>query len=127
MEAEAEGLRKKAEAWNTYGKAAQLNLSLEAIKAVAQAGADSIGQIKFEKVIALDSGSNGGDSAVNRMMTAAPSGIVKFIEQMKAATGINLAELLKESQSIKDEPAESIQSFAEKEEIVNDKPNKPKK
>ena len=126
LEAEAEGLRKKAEAWNTYGKAAQLNLSLEAIKAVAAAGADSIGQIKFEKVIALDSGT-GGDSAVNRMLTAAPAGLVKFLEQIKAATGIDLAELLKEAKSMKDEPAETPQITSEKDDTGSDKPNKPKK
>ena len=121
MEAEAEGLRKKAEAWNTYGKAAQLNLSLEAIKAVAQAGADSIGQVKFETVIALDSGGNGTDNAVNRMMTAAPSGLVKFIEQMKAATGINLNELLKEIQTGKDETVE-IKPVEVKENPVDKSP-----
>lgn len=126
MEAEAEGLRKKAEAWNTYGKAAQLNLSLEAIKAVAQAGADSIGQVKFDKVIALDSGGSGGDNAVNRMMTAAPSGIVKFIEQMRAATGIDLAELLKESKTLSDEPVESQLAEVEKEETIIEKSSKTK-
>lgn len=123
MEAEAEGLRKKAEAWNTYGKAAQINLSLEAIKAVALAGANSIGQIHFDKVVALDSGGAGGDSAVNRMMTAAPSGIVKFIEQMKAATGIDLTELLKDIKTAKDEQAEPKN---QKDESSSDKHNKTK-
>ena len=120
MEAEAEGLRKKAEAWNTYGKAAQLNLSLEAIKAVAQAGADSIGKIHFDKVVALDNGAN-GDGAVNRMMTAAPGGLVKFIEQMKAATGIDLAELLKEAGSLKDESTDISQTAEEKDLAVIEK------
>ena len=126
LEAEAEGLRKKAEAWNTYGKAAQLNLSLEAIKAVAAAGADSIGQIQFEKVIALDSGA-GGDGAVNRMLTAAPAGLVKFLEQIEAATGISLAELLKEVKSMKDGPAETTQIVGQKEDTGSEEPKKPKK
>ncbi|MHC4332747.1 MAG: flotillin family protein [Planctomycetota bacterium] len=102
LEAEAEGLRKKAEAWNAYGKAAQLNLALEAIKSVAQAGAQSIGQVKFDKVIALDSG-QGADSSVNRMLTAAPAGMVKFLEQVKAATGVDLTEKLQEIMAMKDD------------------------
>jgi hypothetical protein len=63
---------------------------------------------------------------VNRMMTAAPSGIVKFIEQMKAATGIDLAELLKDIKSSKDEQTEFRQSKNEKYEASADKHNKAK-
>jgi len=103
LEAEAQGLRKKAEAWNAYGKAAQLNLALEAIKAVADAGAKSIGQVKFDNVVAIDSGGGNGDSAVNRLMTAAPGALVKFLEQMKAATGIDLAKRLQEITDMSDE------------------------
>jgi flotillin len=111
LEAEAEGLRKKAEAWNAYGKAAQLNLALEAIKSVAQAGAQSIGQVKFDKVIALDSG-DGSDSAVNRMLTAAPAGLVKFLEQIKTATGVDLTEKLQEIMAMKEEdpPADNVET-----------------
>jgi flotillin len=126
LEAEAEGLRKKAEAWNTYGKAAQLNLSLEAIKAVAVAGADSIGQVQFEKVIALDSGA-GGDGAVNRMLTAAPAGLVKFLEQVKAATGVDLADVLKEVKSMNDATGEISGITTEQEDAGPGKRNRPKK
>jgi len=112
LEAEAEGLRKKAEAWNTYGKAAQLNLALEAIKEVAGKGADALGAIKF-KVIAIDSGGD-GETAVNRMLTATPAGLVKFLEQIKAATGIDLADILKNVNSMEDEPAHASQIAGEK-------------
>jgi len=111
LEAEAEGLRKKAEAWNAYGKAAQLNLVLEAVKVVAGEGAQALGQVKFDKVIALDSGGDGG-SAVNRMLTAAPGGLVKFLEQIQAATGIDLAELLKEVKEMKEEPVAKTAAVA---------------
>ena len=103
LEAEAKGLREKAEAWNAYGKAAQLNLTLEAVKAVAEHGAKSIGQVKFDKVIALDSGSSDGDNAVNRLMTAAPGALVKFLEQMKAATGIDIEKRLQEIAEMPDD------------------------
>ncbi len=110
LEAEAKGLREKAEAWNSYGKAAQLNLTLEAIKAVAGEGAKSIGQVKFDKVIALDGGSGGGDSAVNRLMTAAPGALVKFLEQIKAATGIDLGERLQEIAAMPDDESAVVAS-----------------
>lgn len=103
LEAEAKGLREKAEAWNAYGKAAQLNLTLEAVKAVAEQGAKSIGQVKFDKVIALDSGGSDGDNAVNRLMTAAPGALVKFLEQMKAATGIDIEKQLQDIANMPDD------------------------
>lgn len=112
LEAEAEGLRKKAEAWNSYGKAAQLNLALEAIKEVAGKGADALGEIKFDKVIAIDSGGQ-GDTAVNRMLTAVPAGLVKFMEQMKAATGMDLADILRKIDAMEDETAGSAQITAD--------------
>ncbi len=116
LEAEAEGLRKKAEAWNTYGKAAQLNLALEAIKEVAGKGAEALGAIKFDKVIAIDSGGGDGETAVNRMLTATPAGLVKFLEQIKAATGIDLAEILKNVNSMEDESTDASQITGEKED-----------
>ena len=110
LEAEAKGLREKAEAWNAYGKAAQLNLTLEAVKAVAEHGANSIGQVKFDKVIALDSGSGDGDGAVNRLMTAAPGALVKFLEQMKAATGIDLEKRFQEIADMPDDKSAATTS-----------------
>ena len=123
LEAEAKGLREKAEAWNAYGKAAQLNLTLEAVKAVAEHGAKSIGQVKFDKVIALDSGSGDGDGAVNRLMTAAPGALVKFLEQMKAATGIDLE---KRFQEIADMPDDESAAIASETVAPPAKPGKPK-
>ncbi|MBL7152084.1 MAG: flotillin family protein [Phycisphaerae bacterium] len=125
LEAEAEGLRKKAEAWNSYGKAAQLNLALEAIKEVAGKGADALGEIKFDKVIAIDSGGE-GDTAVNRMLTAVPAGLVKFMEQMKAATGMDLADILKKINSMEEEPAEATQITGDEAEAEVQADAKPK-
>jgi len=126
LEAEAEGLRKKAEAWNAYGKAAQLNLVLEAIKEVAGEGAHAIGQVKFDKVIALDSGGD-GDSAVNRMLTAAPGGLVKFLEQIKTATGVDLADLLNEARAMHDKPAICDETALDEEDAESDRPEKKEK
>ena len=123
LEAEAKGLREKAQAWNAYGKAAQLNLTLEAIKVVAESGAKSIGQVKFDKVIALDSGGGNGDNAVNRLMTAAPGALVKFLEQMKAATGIDIEKRLQE---IADMPDDENMVAASSPSVPPAAPEKPK-
>jgi hypothetical protein len=37
------------------------------------------------------------------MLTAAPAGMVKFLEQIKAATGVDLTEKLQEIMAMKDE------------------------
>jgi flotillin len=94
--AEADGLKAKAEAWNAYGDAAKLNLILETYTNVAQKGSEALGQIKFDKVVAIDGGgdSKGGNS-ISRLMNAAPGALVKFMEQMKAATGIDVEDFLK--------------------------------
>lgn len=128
LEAEAEGLRQKAQAWNAYGKAAQLNLVLEAVKEVAADGAEALGQVKFDKVIALDSG--GDDSSVMRMLTAAPGGLVKFLEQIQAATGISLPDLLKEARAMQDGAEVSVEADVVEQSTDVEKPEgkqKPKK
>ncbi len=106
LTAEAEGLRRKAEAWNQYGKAAQLNLALEAVKAVAGEGANALGQIKFDKVIAIDGGGDGnGTNSITRLMTAAPGALLKFMEQIKGMTGLDLPAMLNELRAEKSKEA----------------------
>lgn len=95
MQAEADGLTQKALAWEKFGNAAKLNLALEAMKIVAEKGADALGQIKFDNVVAIDSGAGGdGKSAIPRLMTAAPGALLNFSEQMKALFGIDLATVV---------------------------------
>ena len=54
----------------------------------------ALGHIKFDKVIAIDGGGSNSDTAVSRMMTAVPKSLVTFIEQIKAATGVDLTALV---------------------------------
>ena len=77
--------------------------------------------VKFDNVVAIDSGSSDGDSAVNRLMTAAPGALVKFLEQMKAATGIDLAKKLQE---ITDAPDENTVAAASQQSKSSAKPAK---
>jgi hypothetical protein len=98
---------------------------------VAGKGADALGEIKFDKVIAIDSGGQ-GDTAVNRMLTAVPAGLVKFMEQMKAATGMDLADILRKIDAMEDETAGSAQIIADAPDPgpqtdVDPKPGKGKK
>jgi flotillin len=94
--AEAEGLKAKAHAWEEFGEAAKLNLILETLKTVTASSAQALGQIKFDKVVAIDSGiGKDGMSSVSRLMNAAPSALVGFMEQIKTATGIDLEQFVK--------------------------------
>ena len=71
---------------------------LEAMKIIAEKGADALGQISFDNVVAIDSGSgdgSGSSGAISRVMTAAPGALVKFTEQLKAMTGIDLNGMIK--------------------------------
>jgi len=43
------------------------------------------------------------------MLTAVPAGLVKFTEQMKAATGLDLADILKKIDSMEDGTAGTAQ------------------
>lgn len=94
--AEAEGLKAKAKAWEEFGEAAKLNLILETLKTVTASSAQALGQIKFDKVVAIDSGAGkDGMGSVSRLMNAAPSALVGFMEQIKTATGIDLEQFVK--------------------------------
>ena len=82
LESEELALERKAEAWEQFGEAAQLNLVLEALKIVAEHGADALGNIEFDSVVAIDSGDSEGKSgAVSRMMTAAPGALLAADER----------------------------------------------
>jgi flotillin len=113
LQAEADGLKEKAAAWEMYGEAAKLNLALEALKMVAEKGAAALGGIKFDKVIAIDGGTGEGGGSVARMMTAAPKALVTFIEQIKAATGVDLAALV--PRLLEEKPATPVVAKEEEE------------
>ncbi|HOO97541.1 MAG TPA: SPFH domain-containing protein [Caldisericia bacterium] len=123
--AEADGLRAKADAWNQFGEAAKLNLVLETYRQVAAQGAQAIGNISFDKVVAIDGGGGSeGGSSVTRLMNAAPGALVKFMEQMKAATGIDIEDFLKgylgnkaktvEVKQVESKPAKQVEKKEEK-------------
>jgi flotillin len=114
--AEAAGLEAKAKAWNEYGEAAKLNLVLDTYQRVAEKGAEAIGQIKFDKVVAIDGAGGKDGGSVSRLMNAAPGALVKFMEQMKTATGIDIEDFLKgflDKNKLKEE-VESVKTIDEK-------------
>ena len=134
MIATADGLERKAKAWDKFGEAAQLNLVLETLKIVAEHGAEALGNIEFDSVVAIDSGdSQGRSGAVSRMMTAAPGALLKFIEQMQAMTGIDIAGFIEnklgiaqadeeEDEEVEDEDEKEIEEETKNVIIKEDKP-----
>ncbi len=87
--AEAAGLREKAEAWNSYKDPAKLNLVLEAMKEMVGPIAASLGNVKFDKIVAIGGGSGKGGNPLADIINIAPAALVRFFEEMKAATGID--------------------------------------
>lgn len=89
---EAEGLSQKADALKKYEEAAKLSLVLDALKPIAETFAKAAEKIKIDQVVAIDSG--GEHSALKRMTTALPGVAAELFSSLKAATGIDLKELL---------------------------------
>ncbi len=87
--AEAAGLREKAEAWNSYQEPAKLNLVLEAMKEMVDPIAQSLGNIKFDKIVAIGGGSGKDGNPLADVINVVPAALVRFFEEMKAATGID--------------------------------------
>lgn len=89
---EAEGLSQKADALKKYEEAAKLSLVLDALKPIAESFAKAAEKIKIDQVVAIDSG--GEHSALKRMTTAIPGAAAELFTTLKAATGIDLKEIL---------------------------------
>ena len=89
---EAEGLSQKADALKKYEEAAKLSLVLDALKPIAETFARAAEKIKIDQVVAIDSG--GEHSALKRVTTALPGAAAELLNTLKAATGIDLKELL---------------------------------
>lgn len=89
---EAEGLSQKADALKKYEEAAKLSLVLDALKPIAETFARAAEKIKIDQVVAIDSG--GEHSALKRAATALPGVAAELFNTLKAATGIDLKEIL---------------------------------
>ena len=89
-EAEAAAMDKKAEALAKYGKAAIVQMTVEALPKVAAEVARPLGGI--DKVTVIDGGSG---SAVGGYAGNVPVIMAKTFEAIKSATGVDMAEIVK--------------------------------
>ena len=89
-EAEAAAMDKKAEALAKYGKAAIIQMTVEALPKVAAEVSRPLSEI--DKVTVIDSGSGTG---VGSYANNVPAVMAKTFEAVKAATGVDLTEIVK--------------------------------
>jgi flotillin len=100
--AEADGMQAKADAWERYGDAAVIQLLLEkypeivrAMGTPMQAIGAGLANVDNISVVEINSGGSDG-SPVDRVLNNIPRQFVGFNEQLKAVTGIDIAQLLAE-------------------------------
>jgi len=98
--AEAEAMLKKAEAYKLYNDAAMAQMIIEKLPEIAKSIAEPLS--KTEKIVIMDGGNStsGGDSKVTGYVTDI---MTKLPETVKATTGIDLLEMIKNSQKKKEE------------------------
>ena len=89
-EAEAAAMDKKAEALAKYGKAAIIQMTVEALPKVAAEVARPLSEI--DKVTVIDGGNGNG---VGNYAGNVPAVMAKTFESIKAATGVDLAEIVR--------------------------------
>ncbi len=98
--AEAEAMLKKAEAYKLYNDAAMAQMIIEKLPEIAKSIAEPLS--KTEKIVIMDGGNStsGGASKVTGYVTDI---MTKLPETVKATTGIDLLEMIKNSQKKKEE------------------------
>ena len=89
-QAEAAAMDKKAEALAKYGKAAIIQMTVEALPKVAAEVARPLSEI--DKVTVIDGGSGTG---VGSYAGNVPAVMAKTFQAVKEATGVDLAEIVK--------------------------------
>ena len=89
--AEAEAINKKAEAMQKYGKAAMVEMIVNALPEMAKAVAEPFASI--DNISIIDSGN--GDGGVNSMGNYVPGALAKTLQAVKEVTGLDLVEVMK--------------------------------
>ena len=92
--AEAEAMEKKAEAMKKYGQAAILEMIVKVLPDVAKAVAEPLASIDKVTVFA---GGNDGNGGVSGISANVPTVMAQTFETVKAATGVDLADIVKAS------------------------------
>ncbi len=90
--AEAEGMEKKAEAYQKYNKVAMAEMMIKVLPEVAGKIAEPLAQI--DKITIIGGGGD-SDSAMSAVAGNVPVVMAKLFESMKETTGVDLAEIMK--------------------------------
>ncbi|MFI5763688.1 flotillin family protein [Streptomyces sp. NPDC051563] len=108
--AEAEAMQKKAEAFETYGDAAMIQMMVEALPQVVAKAAEPLSAIDKMTVISTD-----GASRLSRTVT---DNVAQGMELLSSTTGVDLAELLKGLTTPKDSQTPAAPALNGKIEIT---------
>lgn len=90
--AEAEGMEKKAEAYQKYNKAAMAEMMIQVLPEIAGKIAEPLSQIDKITIIG---GGNDSDNGVGSIAGNVPVVMARLFESMKETTGVDLAEIIK--------------------------------
>ena len=93
--AEAEAMEKKAEAMKKYGQAAILEMIVKVLPDVAKAVAEPLASI--DKVTVFSGGNDGNGSGISGISANVPTVMAQTFETVKAATGVDLADIVRAS------------------------------
>ena len=89
--AEAEGMEKKAEAYQRYNKAAMAEMMIKVLPEIAGKIAEPLSQI--DKITIIGGGSE--DNGIGSVAGNVPVVMAKLFESMKAATCVDLSEIMR--------------------------------
>ena len=90
--AAAEGMEKKAEAYQKYNKAAMAEMMIQVLPEIAGKIAEPLSQIDKITIIG---GGNDSDNGVGSIAGNVPVVMARLFESMKETTGVDLAEIIK--------------------------------
>jgi flotillin len=90
--AEAETMEKKAEAFKLYNEAAVTQMIVEKLPEIAKAISEPLS--KTEKIVIVDSGSNGDNKGAAKVTGYVNEIISQLPESVEAITGLNITEML---------------------------------
>ncbi|MBO4450307.1 MAG: flotillin family protein, partial [Clostridiales bacterium] len=93
--AEAEAMEKKAEAMKKYGQAAILEMIVKVLPDVAKAVAEPLASI--DKVTVFSGGNDGNGGGISGISANVPTVMAQTFETVKAATGVDLADIVRAS------------------------------
>ena len=89
--AEADGMEKKAEAYQRYNKAAMAEMMIKVLPEIAGKIAEPLSQI--DKITIIGGGSE--DNGIGSVAGNVPVVMAKLFESMKEATGVDLSEIMR--------------------------------